>query len=135
MPAIFEHHHVAQPSEIDPLGHVGNVHYLSWLIAAATAHSEAQGWPWERYRELGAAFVVRRHELDYLRSAVEGDELIVRTWVASLARVSSVRRYEIIRGDELLVRAATTWAFIDLARGVPRRIPEQLVAAFEIVDP
>ncbi len=137
MPAIYTHEHRVTELEIDEIGHVGNVHYLGWLMTAATAHSGAQGWPWERYRELGAAFVVRRHELDYLRSAKLGDRLIVRTWVASIARVSSVRAYEIARepGPEVLLRAVTTWAFIDLVSGVPRRIPAELASAFELVSP
>ena len=133
MPAIYEHRHEVVAAEIDELEHVGNVHYLSWLLAASTAHSSAQGWPWERYRELGGAFVVRRHELDYLRSAVLGDRVIVRTWVSAIARASSTRSYVIVRGDQVLMRAKTTWAFIDLARGTPIRIPPELVAAFELV--
>lgn len=136
MPAVWEHPHRVVADEIDELGHVGNVHYLGWLIAAATAHSSAQGWPWPRYRELGAAFVVRRHELDYLRSARLDDALVVRTWVRTIGRASSVRASEVVRGTgsgaEVLLRAATTWAFIDLASGTPRRIPAELVAAFEV---
>lgn len=118
--------------DIDELGHVGNVRYLDWLITAATAHSAALGWDWPRYRELGGAFVVRRHELDYLRPAFVDDELLVRTWVRSLARASSVRDYEIRRGDQVLVRASTTWAFINLRSGSPTRIPAEIVAAFEV---
>ncbi|MFV8754026.1 acyl-CoA thioesterase [Nannocystaceae bacterium ST9] len=133
MSAIHEHHHDVGADEIDELGHVGNVHYLAWLMRAATAHSGARGWPWERYRELGAAFVVRRHELDYLRSAMLGDRVLVRTWVATIARASSVRAYEVLRADQTLLRATTTWAFIDLRSGSPRRIPRELVEAFEVV--
>lgn len=131
--AIWEHPHRVAAHEIDELGHVGNVHYLAWLIAAATAHSSACGWPWPRYRELGAAFVVRRHELEYLRPAKHDEALLVRTWVRSIARASSVRAYEVVRGDELLLRANTTWAFVALATGLPRRIPDELVGAFEVL--
>jgi acyl-CoA thioester hydrolase len=132
--AIWDHPHEVRADEIDELGHVGNVHYLAWLIAAATAHSSARGWPWPRYQALGAAFVVRRHELDYLRPAKLGDALIVRTWVRSIARVSSVRASEVVRGHETLLRASTTWAFVALDTGLPRRMPDELVGAFELLD-
>jgi acyl-CoA thioester hydrolase len=132
--AIFEHAHQVRADEIDELGHVGNVHYLGWLVAAATAHSSACGWAWPRYQALGAAFVVRRHELDYLRPAKLGDVLTVRTWVRSIARASSVRAYEVVRGPEAIMRANTTWAFVALDTGLPRRMPDDLVGAFEVLE-
>src|SRR5262245_11355460 len=97
MPAIYEHSHTVEPEEIDALGHAGNIHYLRWTQAAALAHSAAQGWPEEAYQQLGLGWVVRSHEIEYLRPALAGDELIVRTWVARFKRVTSLRRYQILR--------------------------------------
>jgi acyl-CoA thioesterase FadM len=42
-----------------------------------------------------------------------------------------VRKTELLRGDQVVARAATTWAFMSLASGRPQRIPEQLLAAFQ----
>ena len=61
------------------------------------AHSAAQGWPAERYHELGAGWVVRSHQIEYLRPAFAGESLVVRTWVAGFRKVTSLRRYKIIR--------------------------------------
>lgn len=135
MPAIYEHFHVVRPDEIDVLGHVSNLAYLRWAVEAALAHTAAQGWPAETYREQGLGWVVRSHEIHYLRPAVEGDEIVVRTWVAGMRRATSLRRYEIVRAaaNEQLARAATNWAFIDFATGKPKRIPPEIVASFELV--
>ncbi len=127
-PGVFVLRHVVGPHEIDELRHASNVHYLAWIMAAATAHSEAWGWPSSRYLELGCAWVVRKHELRYLRSAVEGDSLDVQTWVSDVRKASCLRHYRILRGPETLLLASTSWAFIDLQRGVPTRIPEPLAA-------
>ncbi|HQU47038.1 MAG TPA: acyl-CoA thioesterase, partial [Pirellulales bacterium] len=83
MPAIYEHHHVVRPDEIDELGHANNLAYLRWLQDAAVAHSAVQGWPAEAYRKLGLGWVVRSHEITYERPALPGDAVVVRTWVAS----------------------------------------------------
>ena len=115
-------------------GHVGNLVYLDWLLAAAHAHSASVGLTWERYRELGGAFVVRRHEIDYLGSALLGDQLVVRTWIAETARATSIRNYEVLRDTRCLIRATTTWAFIDLTTGRPCRIFEPVLVAFELRD-
>ncbi|MDP7036105.1 MAG: acyl-CoA thioesterase, partial [Planctomycetota bacterium] len=64
------------------------------------------------------------------------DEIHIRTWVADLQRVTSLRLYRIEcpRDDTLLAIARTNWAFIDLRHGTPRRIPEEIRDAFSPRD-
>jgi acyl-CoA thioester hydrolase len=136
MPAIYEHSLIVAPDEIDRLGHVNNLVYLAWTQAAALAHSAVQGWPTERYEELGSGFVVRSHTIKYIEPAYADDRIIVRTWVADMKKVASTRHYKIVRaGDErLLASAATQWAFVDFASGTLQRIPPEVIASFEIVE-
>ncbi|MBI3829224.1 MAG: acyl-CoA thioesterase [Planctomycetes bacterium] len=135
MPAIYEHRLSVRASAIDRFGHANNQVYLAWLMQAAEAHSTAQGWPLEAYEHLGAGWFVRKHEIEYLRPALAGDELIVRTWVATLEKVTSLRRYEILRGPdaEKLAVASTNWVFVDFAKQSPCRIPEEVARSFEVV--
>jgi acyl-CoA thioester hydrolase len=135
MPAIFEHSLTVRSREIDRLGHVNNLAYMAWIIDAAVAHSAAQGWTAERYEQIGAGWVVRSHEIKYVEPAYDGQQIIVRTWVADMSKVTSTRRYKIVRSadDKLLAEAATRWAFVDFATGSLRRIPEEVCRAFELV--
>ena len=135
MPAIFDYQHTVVADEIDALGHVNNLAYLAWMQEAALAHSAAQGWPPESYQRLGLGWVVRSHEITYERPAFVGDEVLVRTWVAGFRRASSVRRYDILRGADgkRLAIAATNWAFVNYASGLPARVPPEIIASFEIV--
>lgn len=123
----------ATSADIDELGHVSNQVYLRWVLEVATAHSAAAGWGYREYRELGGAFVVRRHELDYLTPVLAGHQLRATTWVDSLRAASCIRATEITRDDEVVLRAATTWVFTSISTGRPQRIPDQLRAAFEPV--
>ena len=134
MPAVYEHRHLVALEEIDELGHASNLAYLRWLQEAALAHSAAQGWPGEAYKRLGLGWVVRSHEITYERPAQESDLVIVRTWVASFRKASSVRRYDVIREADRkrLATAATNWAFVDYSTGLPTRIPPEIVASFEL---
>ncbi|MBA2277819.1 MAG: acyl-CoA thioesterase [Chloroflexia bacterium] len=132
--------------ELDPLGHVNNAVYLTYLEEAAIEHAAAAGWPASRLRQHGGVFIARRHEIDFLRPAGEGDLLQVRTWPEAMSGARAVRAYEIVRLDRaagtpsqdglidptvlppapsasLLVRARTEWAFVDVSSGRPRRIP------------
>ncbi|REK11951.1 MAG: acyl-CoA thioesterase [Planctomycetota bacterium] len=137
MPAIYEHARVVQPAEIDRLGHVNNLVYLRWMLDAAVAHSAVQGWTAERYEQLGGGWVVRSHEIKYVEPAYDGQKVVVHTWVADMTKVSSTRRYRIVRADDerVLAKAATRWAFVDFASGTLRRIPDEVVESFELVAP
>jgi len=135
MIARFEYPHVVTHEDIDELGHAGNFHYIRWMQHAAVAHSSANGWPPERYNELGAGWVVRSHQITYLKPAYEGDELVITTWVENIRPATSLRRYEIRRADSvLLARAETDWAFINYATQKPVRIPPVVADCFEIVS-
>jgi acyl-CoA thioester hydrolase len=122
----------ADPADIDGLGHVSNLVYLRWVLEAALAHSTAKGLDEAAYKARGQGWVVRRHEIDYLRAAYAGDELVVETRVATLAAASSTRRTRILRDGELLARAATSWAYVDFRTGRPMRIPEEVKDLFEL---
>jgi len=135
MPAIYDHHLTVTPQEIDRLGHVNNLEYLRWALAAAIDHSAVQGWPTEAYERLGSGFVVRSHEIKYQMSAMEGDEVIVRTWVSDFRRVSCLRRFKMLRrrDDKVLATAATEWAFVNFNTFALERVPREIFDAFVIV--
>lgn len=117
-------------ADIDELGHVSNQVYLRWVLDAATAHSVARGWGHAEYKSAGAVWVVRRHELDYHASVLADEELVADTWVDSWKLASCVRKTEITRGATVVLRAATTWAFVQFPSGRPTRIPDELRTLF-----
>lgn len=135
MPSVFEYHHTVAAEEIDSLGHANNVAYIQWMQDAAVAHSAAQGWDGPRYRRLGCGWVVRSHRIEYRQPALAQQAIVVRTWVAGMKRVSSLRRYRILRGSDqaLLAEAETNWAFINFGTGQPVRIPAEMAASFIVV--
>ncbi len=130
----FSHRVTATAADIDELDHVSNLVYVRWILEVALAHSRAVGWTHDDYLRLGAVFVVRRHEIDYLQQVVVGDDVEVATWVDSWKLASCVRRTAIRRGGVEVARGATTWAFMDLVRGRPIKIPDELRIAFGIPD-
>jgi acyl-CoA thioester hydrolase len=136
-PVPFRLSLTAATDDIDELGHVSNLVYLRWVLDAALAHSAAAGWDHAAYRTLGGVFVVRRHEIEYLAAVFDGDAIDVTTWVAEWRGVSCERRTSIRRardGHEV-ARAATRWAFIEIATGRPRKIPDVLRVAFACDTP
>jgi acyl-CoA thioester hydrolase len=121
------------PGDIDVQDHVSNVAVVSWMNQAAWRHSQALGFDAAHYRGMGAMWVVRRHEIDYLRQAVLGDELICRTWPSALSKAAAERRHRIERVADgaVIATGLNLWAFIDASTGRPMRIPESVRAAFD----
>ncbi|HOW64819.1 MAG TPA: thioesterase family protein [Candidatus Paceibacterota bacterium] len=133
MSAIFLWRHPVVQDEIDEqLRHANNEVYLHWMNQAAVAHSAALGWPVSTYIQMGQCWVVRRHEIEYLRPAGPGSTIVVRTWVRTLDKASSWRAYRIQdeSGRTVFARGQTLWAWINSQTGRPCRIPAEVCAAF-----
>lgn len=114
-------------SEIDDMGHVNNVVYLKWVQDVAISHwsSVAEPEDLEKY-----SWVVRRHELDYLKPAMPDDTITATTWIENLKGVSSIRMVEIKRGNTILAKAKTTWIMLDAQTGKPARVTQRMLDAF-----
>lgn len=120
---------------IDQQGHVSNLAYVGWMQDVAIEHSASAGWSMERYLELGAGWVVRSHFIEYFRPAFADETVSVHTWVPRFDQRSTPRRYLFLRDTDQveLAGAQTIWVFVDLATGRRRRIPADLLDAFDPV--
>ena len=115
--------------DIDPQGHVNNVAFVRYVQDAAVAH-----WRAAAPADVRAAvtWVVRRHEIEYRKPGLPGDELLVRTWVGEPSGATWERFTEIARpaDGQLLVTARTVWVLIDAATGRPRRVDARVTGSF-----
>lgn len=140
--------------ECDPYGHLNNAVYLGYLEQAAFDHAALCGWPVNKLlEEVGAVFVARRHELDFLQPAFEGNVLEISTWPEGMSMARTRRHYVIRRipteglavpdpeliafesfsvpeRRDLILQATTEWAFVDPKRGRAVRIPQHVLDGF-----
>lgn len=119
--------------DIDGLGHANNAVYVSWLERCAWRHSQSLGLGLSEYRRLDRAMAVLRHEIDYLASAYEGQELQVATWIVeSDNRLKMKRHFQLKRPEDActLLRAQTTFVCIELSSGKPKRMPVEFVEGY-----
>jgi acyl-CoA thioester hydrolase len=76
---------------------------------------------------------VVRHEIDYLASAYEGQQLQMATWIVeSDQRLKMDRRFQLVRPEDgaTLLRARTTFVCIELSSGRPKRMPPEFVEGY-----
>jgi acyl-CoA thioester hydrolase len=126
---VFRRTRVVVDGDCDELGHVNNVRWLAFVGELAGAHASLGSADNASLREHdGAIWIVRRHEIDYHRSALPGEEIVEETWVESMTGARSVRhsKFTLARDGAVLVSAVTTWAYVDAKTQRPRRIPPAL---------
>lgn len=111
--------------DIDTLHHVNNLVYVKWMDKIATTHWDflTKDTPLPQY-----VWVVMRHEIDYLKQATLGDEIVVKTWVGETKGITSVRFMEFYKNDDLLVKAKTVWAMLNADTFKPARIREDVMS-------
>ncbi|MFC4425934.1 acyl-CoA thioesterase [Deinococcus navajonensis] len=123
-----------QASDLDDLDHVNNTVYLAWCEAVARAHALRLELGTAALAALGAVPVARQHTITYLRPAVLGERLRVRTALLEHAGVRSVRGYTIDRlagvAPQRLVECRTDWVWVDPLSGRPKRPAAEVATRF-----
>ena len=126
----FKQSVTVQPHHLDDLNHVNNIVYLQWIQDVSAAHwfhwagtDVTNKWVW----------MVKRHEIDYLRQAFLGDVLELFTWPEAMEKSTSVR-HVLIRNKTTgkdIMRSRTTWALIDAQSGKTSVPDEELKGLFD----
>lgn len=131
-PGVFTLRRRVAWHDLDTAGHVNNAMYMVYLEECGVQVAEAYGWPMTRMLAAGFGIVARRYRIEYVQSAMLGDELELATWIGSVRHTSAVRHYTIARAADgaAIARAQVTWVWIDLATGRPMRVPQHFAADF-----
>jgi len=119
--------------DIDFNGHVSNITYLSWMIDAATKHSESVGFGYKECLQLGGTWVAKSHNIEYKKPSFKNDELQMETWVEEIGKILSIRRYVLTRPSDkaVICEGKTEWVFVDAKKMRPMKIPQEIVTGFE----
>ena len=145
MRAIFSHRIEVRFRDCDPLGHVNNAVYLTYLEQARLVQ-------WRTLWRFGGLYdtvegqtetvgepvadvpgvILARVEIDYKRAARYGDILDVRIGLAAVGRTSFTYEYEIVdTSDRVVASARSVQVFYDYRAGRPAPIPDDLRRLFD----
>jgi acyl-CoA thioester hydrolase len=124
----FTHSLEVRFRDCDPMGHVNNAVYLTYLEQARFAHWRAL-W---KYRKAGSdprvpGVILARAEVDYRAPAVEGDVLDIRLSIVKVGRTSFHYEYEITdQAGRVVLQAKTVQVMYDYAAGRPAEIDPEI---------
>ena len=130
-PHVFETRFQVRSYELDGFAHLNHAVFLNWFEQARFDAFEAGGFPAAEIQARGWGVYVVHLEVQYLKEAKQGDELIVRTRVAEVGRSSMVFHQVACPAespDEISVEARVRAVFIGV-EGRPARIPAEVRTA------
>ena len=122
-----------QQNDIDHYNHVNNVAYVKMLEDVAWSHSNKLGLSIDIYRQLDRGMAISRHEIDYLSSALLGDELACATWIVECdSKLKLARHFQFIRvsDNRTMLKARTEFVCIALSSGKPKRMPAEFADVY-----
>ncbi len=112
--------------DTDAGGVVHNIAYLRMIEIARSQLASALGWTLEEMNRTGLVAVVARTEIDYLKPARLGDQLLVSAELFRLEKVRMLMRFEITSAQKpelVFVRCVQTMVTVQLPGGRPQRVP------------
>jgi acyl-CoA thioester hydrolase len=115
------------------MNHVNNVVYFRWVQEVASRHWEQLTTPQQREQWL---WVVRRHEIDYLRPCFRNDRVAAYTWVLPPEGMG-FDRMVVFRNEEtqkIITQVKTTWYLVDPATHRSRKVPAEILRCFGLEE-
>lgn len=123
---------LVQPEHLDTNNHVNNIQYVQWMQDVAIEHSQAAYDLLAFLEQDNGMWVVRSHEIEYLRSAWLGDTIVIHTWVSVMDKFRSHREYTFTHQEsgKCVARAKTLWIYLDRTSLRPKAIPPAMIRAY-----
>ena len=133
MRRVFTHRVEVRFRDCDPLGHVNNAVYLTYLEQARFSYWR-QVWGFRDHQSSAdiPGVILARVECDYKRPATYGEVLEVRMTVGDVGRTSFRFDYEIVNEEGRTVALAkTVLVMYDYAAGTSVPIPHRIRGLLE----
>jgi acyl-CoA thioester hydrolase len=120
----FTHRETARFRDLDPMGHVNNSVYLTWIETARIEFLRHLG-TFDQPDTGGMAMILARIELDFRSAVGFGEELEIGVRTARLGTKSFDLEYELRTADRVVAEAKTVLVAYDYNRNESKEIPEE----------
>jgi acyl-CoA thioester hydrolase len=124
--------------DLDPMGHVNNAVYFSYLEHARIGYARAllpDAEPLDATRPLARAFqfIIASASCDFRSPALLGEPLVVAVYVSRVGHKSFVFDYRLTVGDtgRLVAEGRSTQVWYDYIAGHSLAVPAEMVALME----
>jgi acyl-CoA thioester hydrolase len=120
----FVHRETVRFSDLDPMGHVNNAVYLTWIENARIEFLRRLG-AFDRPDTSEMAMILARAEVDFRKALGFGDTVEIAVRTARLGTKSFDLEYELRRGGDIVAGAKTVLVAFDYESNESKEIPEE----------
>lgn len=135
MYSVFETEIKIRPDDIDLNNHVHNTKYLDYVQAARYDQMiNNYKMPMEEFHSIGYNWVASTAHIEFKRSLMLGDKIIVRTQLKSYNGAQVTVNFRILKKDNRKEAAEgyLVYTMISIDSGKPVRIPEEIIRRYSI---
>lgn len=122
------------PSQVDAWGKLSLAHTFDLFMDTATQAAGAMGVGWDFLMRQGLFWITVKSRVRLIDPPRLLETAEVVTWPLRPGDMRCERRYEIRRGDAVLVQGLTEWAIVDMRDGRPRPLAGILPGDMEYPD-
>jgi acyl-CoA thioester hydrolase len=120
----FVHRETARFRDLDPMGHVNNAVYLTWIENARIEFLRSLA-AFDKPDTGGMTMILARVEVDFRAPLAFGDEVEVGVRVSRFGNKSFDLEYELRSAGRVVAGAKTVLVAYDYARNESRELPEE----------
>ena len=135
MYSVFETEIKIRPDDIDLNNHVHNTKYLDYVLAARYEQMiNNYKMSMEEFHKLNYNWVVSATYIEYKRSLLLGNKIVVRTQVDSVNGAQSKVKFWIVKkeNEKIAAEGYLLYTMISLKSGRPVRIPDEIIKIYSI---
>ena len=120
----FVHHETVRFRDVDPMGHVNNAVYFTWIETARIEFMRRLG-AFDRPDVHEMSMILARVELDFRSAASFGDEVEIGVRVGRLGTKSFELEHELRSRAGVVAEARTVLVAYDYERNESKEIPDE----------
>lgn len=122
-------------SQLDSYGGMSLKALLDIYQDCATMHTQDVGYPMDWFIENDRGWFVISYQMKNYRHPRHGEEVICKTFPTKIKGFMGYRLFTLeTTSGELLAEAFSEWVYMDKVKLRPARLPEEMIAAYELFD-
>lgn len=88
---------------------------MRYMQSTAEDQLASHEMSYDQLKESGKAFILSKIKIEFLKPLYANDKILAETFPCDSYGYTFLRCYRIIKGDEIVARAASIWALVDIS--------------------
>ena len=131
--AVIEHRFEIGFRDVGKSNKLTNKSLLGFLEDIAGAHSNITGYGLNNIEKTGVTWVLLNWKVQVFSKPLYGETVLVKTWARDTTKFYTYRDFEVYnKNNELIAIATSKWALLDAKTMSLIKIPNEVIAPYEI---